>query len=177
MKRLAFGAIALTALGLSGAYFGWANEASSPAPSHGPPAPAAAPHEVARDSRAVQAPPALAAHGDAAPSAPGSDDVAAPEPPVEALLPPPPRLPEPTSNPAPEAEQDAAWKTAKTQAIQGVLRSRAERLARDLSERERVGDTAGAAGLRVLTQRLDKQLQAVEGELSELAKLDTNEPR
>lgn len=179
MKPLAFGAIAVSVLGLSGAYLGWANEASQPTrTSHLPAAPAAAPHDVARDSPALRALPTLAEHVDAAPNAPSGDEVAiAPEPVAETLLPPPPRLPEPTSNPAPEAEQDPAWKAGKTQAIQGVLKSRAERLARDISERERVGDGAGAARLRVLAVRLDKQLQAVEGELSELAKLEANEPR
>jgi len=175
--RVAFGAICAVTFGLSGAYLWSAPRAggairlpeaggivSQPVPSVTPPHAAAA-RAAAEVAAASSAPSRLAPALDEA--APGS---------LPPVFPPPPQLAEPKANPTPEAEQDPSWKAEKTNAIRRVVSDRAERLKRDVAERERVGDVAGAAQLRVLSARLEKQLQTMDAELNELALAGADKP-
>lgn len=164
----AFGVMGAVLLGLTGAYFGAANKAPEPKPTAELPPAKPAPRAQPDDRTAALAPvspPATSSD----PSAPVTVafDEASPAPP--ATLPAPPELPAQPSKVPSEAEQDPAWKASKTQAMRLVVASRAERLQGDVAERQRGGDTAGAERLRVLAARLQQQLQAMDGELSELS--------
>jgi hypothetical protein len=174
---VAFGVICAVTLGLSGAHFWCAPRAGSavrlPQSQAGTPRPALTPTAPNATVAPVQAK-VLAASSAPSRSAPAVDEAAHESLPL--AMPPPPQLPEPEANPSPEAEQDPSWKAAKTNAIRRVVTGRAERLERDVAERERVGDVAGAAQLRILSTRLEKQLQAMDAELSELALAGADKP-
>ena len=175
---LAFGLTCAVILGLSGVYFGGTEKpAPEPRPQRAAPARALAEPETAREAPVLPAPAPPAPLPSSAPAAPPPLALEEPAPePALGSLPAPTPLPETTSNPSPEAAQDPAWKTEKTKAISQVVSSRAERLQRDIAERERTGDAKGAAELRVLAARLQKQQDAMDGELKELALAPADKP-
>jgi hypothetical protein len=176
---VAFGVTCAVILGLSGLYFGGTEKpAPKPRPQHAAPARALAARGAMPDAPVLPAPSPRAAplpRSEPAAPSPLAAEEPAPEP-EPGNLPAPTPLPETTSNPAPEAAQDPAWKAEKTKAISQVVSSRAERLQRDIAKRERTGDVKGAAELRVLAARLQKQQDAMDGELKELALAPADKP-